>query len=264
MPLAESESLLESLHLEHAVLHVGRGTGGRKSDPEPSRPPFRVLVETTRARSGSIPPMSSSIAPEYSPLPTGWVMGTSRPSGKRRPGHTWRMARTTFSASARGTMPAEASLLSVLVTLRDRDLLWLHWRTSTRPPGCSGCPAAPGGEPLRAFARPLPRTRPSRGASQLAGHPLRRQPRFPRPDIPREVTWHGPDRGFRVAGRSAGQPATWEVERVISAVGIGPTLACARACWWMSLRVTGRPGSPGITSSARAGPGLGFPTPRRL
>jgi hypothetical protein len=34
-----------------------------------------------------------------------------------------------------------------------------------------------------------------------------------------EVVSHGPDKGFRVAGRSAGAPVAWEVERVIASVG---------------------------------------------
>src|SRR5207248_3615330 len=34
-----------------------------------------------------------------------------------------------------------------------------------------------------------------------------------------EVTCHGPDRGFRVAGRCNGKPVVWEVDRVIGNVG---------------------------------------------
>jgi hypothetical protein len=34
-----------------------------------------------------------------------------------------------------------------------------------------------------------------------------------------EVTCHGPDGGFRVAGRTAGRAASWEVERLIANVG---------------------------------------------
>jgi hypothetical protein len=34
-----------------------------------------------------------------------------------------------------------------------------------------------------------------------------------------EVVCHGPDRGFRVAGRTNGKPVSWDVERVIAAVG---------------------------------------------
>ena len=34
-----------------------------------------------------------------------------------------------------------------------------------------------------------------------------------------EVTCHGPDKGFRVAGRSNGKPVVWEVDRVIGNVG---------------------------------------------
>ncbi len=37
-----------------------------------------------------------------------------------------------------------------------------------------------------------------------------------------EVTSHGPDKGFRVAGRSNGKPVSWEVERVIANVGYRP------------------------------------------
>jgi thioredoxin reductase len=37
-----------------------------------------------------------------------------------------------------------------------------------------------------------------------------------------EVTSHGPDRGFRVAGRENGKPVTWEVDRVIGNVGYLP------------------------------------------
>jgi hypothetical protein len=34
-----------------------------------------------------------------------------------------------------------------------------------------------------------------------------------------EVTCHGPDKGFRVAGRCNGKPVVWEVDRVIGNVG---------------------------------------------
>ena len=34
-----------------------------------------------------------------------------------------------------------------------------------------------------------------------------------------EVISHGPDKGFRVAGRTNGKPVSWDVDRVIGAVG---------------------------------------------
>jgi thioredoxin reductase len=43
-----------------------------------------------------------------------------------------------------------------------------------------------------------------------------------------EVTSHGPDRGFRVAGRENGKPMTWEVDRVIGNVGYLPDAALTR------------------------------------
>jgi hypothetical protein len=39
-----------------------------------------------------------------------------------------------------------------------------------------------------------------------------------------EVICHGADKGFRVAGRSNGKPVSWDVERVISAVGSRPAM----------------------------------------
>ena len=44
-----------------------------------------------------------------------------------------------------------------------------------------------------------------------------------------EVTHHGPDRGFRVAGRSNGKQVSWEVERVIANVGYRPDTKLAAA-----------------------------------
>jgi thioredoxin reductase len=43
-----------------------------------------------------------------------------------------------------------------------------------------------------------------------------------------EVTSHGPDRGFRIAGRENGKPMTWEVDRVIGNVGYLPDAALTR------------------------------------
>lgn len=43
-----------------------------------------------------------------------------------------------------------------------------------------------------------------------------------------DVTSHGPDRGFRVAGRVNGKPMTWEVDRVIGNVGYLPDAALTR------------------------------------
>jgi hypothetical protein len=37
-----------------------------------------------------------------------------------------------------------------------------------------------------------------------------------------EVTFHGPDKGFRVAGRCNGKPVSWEVERIVANVGYRP------------------------------------------
>src|SRR5438067_13449436 len=43
VPLAESEPLRGSIHIQHAVLRVGRSAGVKKSEPEGARP-FRLLV----------------------------------------------------------------------------------------------------------------------------------------------------------------------------------------------------------------------------
>src|SRR5205823_3424932 len=50
VPLAESEPLLESLHQQHTVLHVGRSTGQKKSDPDDGKRPFRLLVRNDKGQ----------------------------------------------------------------------------------------------------------------------------------------------------------------------------------------------------------------------
>ena len=57
-PLAESETLFESLHLEEAVLQVGRAAHLKKAETGPTeeRLPFRLLIAPAGARSASIQP----------------------------------------------------------------------------------------------------------------------------------------------------------------------------------------------------------------
>src|SRR4030095_16388822 len=43
-----------------------------------------------------------------------------------------------------------------------------------------------------------------------------------------EVICHGPDKGFRVAGRCNGKPVVWEVDRVIGNVGYLPDAKLTR------------------------------------
>jgi hypothetical protein len=91
---------------------------------------------------------------------------------------------------------------------------WAFWLT--RGPRGQPLPRVPG-DPLKERDRLAARANSlaTRGDGNLEFHAQ---------TILDEVVCHGPDKGFRLAGRSNGKPVSWEVERVIGAVGFRPDL----------------------------------------
>ena len=61
-----------------------------------------------------------------------------------------------------------------------------------------------------------------------------------------EVTFLGADAGFRLAGRAAGKPATWDVDRVVAHVGYRPDVG------FVSELRAGEPGYFTLGAKARA------------
>jgi thioredoxin reductase len=224
IPLAESEQLLESLHLEHAVLQVGRNSSTRKTDPDDQRRPFRLLVRDVKAQErmdiadivldctgtygtpnwlgdGNIPAVGEIAArPQI-------AAGLEDVAGERKGHYVGRsIALIGDGYSAAATMCGLAAIAE------EHPSTWVFWLTR-----------GPRGQPLPRFPND-----PFRERDRLAARANSLATRcdgnleFHAQTFLDEVTGHGADKGFRIAGRSNGKPVSWEVERVIANIGYRP------------------------------------------
>ena len=220
VPLAETETLLESLHLEEAVLQVGRATSLKKSEPG-ERLPFRLLVRDGKGQEridtadvvldctgrlntphrlgdGGIPAVGELAARQH----IAW--GTEDVVGARRDHYAGR------SIVLVGDGYSAATTICALAELAEEvNDTWVFW-LSNGPRGAP-LPRIPN-DPLKERDRLAVRANSlaTRCDGNLEFHPQ---------TVLDEVVCHGPDKGFRVAGRTAGKPVSWEVERVIANVG---------------------------------------------
>jgi 2-polyprenyl-6-methoxyphenol hydroxylase-like FAD-dependent oxidoreductase len=219
-PLAETETLLESLHLEEAVLQVGRATSLKKSEPG-ERMPFRLLVRDSKGHEridtadvvldctgrfntprrlgdGGIPAIGELAAKPH----VAW--GLEDVLGAKRAHYAGR------SIILIGDGYSAATTICALAELAEEvNETWVFW-LSNGPRGAP-LPRLPN-DPLKERDRLATRANSlaTRCDGNLEFHPQ---------TVIDEVTCHGPDGGFRVAGRTAGKLVSWEVERVIANVG---------------------------------------------
>jgi thioredoxin reductase len=219
-PLAETEPLLESLNLECAVLQVGRATGAKKSEPDDRRP-FRLLVREgkgqeridtadvvldctgtfntpNRLGDGNIPAVGELTARSQ----IAW--GPEDVLGEKRAHYAGK------SVVLIGDGYSAATTICALATLAEEvQDTWVFWLS--RGPRGAPLPRIPN-DPLKERDRLAVKANSlaTRCDGNLEFHPQ---------TVIDEVTSHGPNAGFHVAGRSSGQPASWEVERVIANVG---------------------------------------------
>jgi thioredoxin reductase len=216
------------------VLAVGRA-GWRKSDPPPDPrkplPPFRLLVRTGQGQErfdaadvvldctgtlglpnwvgdGGIPAAGEVSARPHVSYWAEDVLGAKRPvyAGK--------------TVAVIGSGYSAATVVCDLATLAETDQsTWVVWLTHG-PRGTAPLPRI-ANDPLRERDRLAAR------ANNLAARCDANLEYHPQAHVD-ELVSHGPDQGFRLAGRVNGKPMTWEVERVIAAVGYRPDLsACA-------------------------------------
>ncbi len=219
-PIAESETLLESLHLEEAVLQVGRATNFKKSEPG-EKLPFRLLVRDgkgqeridtadvvldctgvyntpNRLGDAGIPAIGELAARQHI------VWGIEDILGEKRAHYA------NKSIALVGDGYSAATTVCALATLAEEaNDTWVFWLSN-----------GPRGAPLpRVTNDPLKeRDRLAVKANSLATR-CDAHLEFHPQTVLDEVVCHGPDKGFRVAGRSNGKPVSWEVERVIANVG---------------------------------------------
>jgi thioredoxin reductase len=221
VPLAESDLLLESLQLETAVLHVGRVPGKG----------FRLLVRTSKNQEridtadvvldcsgtyatpnwlgdGHIPAVGELAAWPHI------AGGVEDVLGERKTHYAGRsILLIGDSYSAATTICALAALAE------EHPATWVVWISR-----------GPRGQPLPRIANDpfKERDRLAVKANSLATR-CDGNLEFHPQTVLDEVTCHGPDKGFRVAGRTQGKPISWEVERIIANVGYRPDTSLAAA-----------------------------------
>lgn len=236
-PLAACSALKDCLKPTTSVLAVGRA-GSRKTDvPDPRKPPqpFRLLVREGNGAErievadavldctgviarpnwvgdGGIPAVGELAA---RPHLTAWVDDIL---GARRAHYAGK------SVVVIGAGYSAATVVCDLATLAEKEqATWVIWLTH-----------GPRSQPLpRVMNDPFrERDRLAARANGLATRCDGNLEYHPQVQI-EELVCHGPDQGFRVAGKLAGKPASWDVERVIAAVGYRPDLG-----FCSELRVT--------------------------
>lgn len=229
VPLAESELLLESLNLETTVVQIGRATTGRG---------FRLLVRDGKGQERIdtadvvLDCAGSYASPNW--LGEGNIAAVgelaARPQigsgledvlGDKKGHYAGRsIALIGAGYSAATTMCGLAALAE------EHPATWVFWLTR-----------GPRGQPLARLPNDpfKERDRLAAKANSLATRCDGNLEFHPQTNID-EVTCHGPDKGFRIAGRSNGKPVSWEVERVIANVGYRPD---------MKLSAALRPDEPG-------------------
>jgi hypothetical protein len=220
-PLAESEDLLESVHTQTAVLHVGRSSGVKKSDPDDGKRPFRLLIRQengqeridtadvvldctgtyntpNRLGDGNMPAVGELAAGPHLARGLEDVLGAKK---DHYAGRSIILVGDGYSAAT--------TICNLAVLAEEHPATWVIWLTR-----------GPRGQPLPRIANdPLKeRDRLAVKANSLATR-CDGNLEFHPQTLLDEVISHGPDKGFRVAGRANGKPVAWDVERVIGNVG---------------------------------------------
>jgi hypothetical protein len=219
-PLAESDALIESLHLEETVVQIGRARSLKKSEAV-ERLPFRLLVRDAKGQErldtadvildctgtlgtpkrlgdGGIPAVGELAAERLIAWEVEDIQGSRRGyyAGK--------------SVVLVGDGYSAATAICALADLSDgANDTWVFW-LSNGPRGAP-LPRVPN-DPLKERDRLAVRA--NCLATRCDGNL-----EFHAQTVLEEVVSHGPDRGFRVAGRTAGREVSWDVERVIATVG---------------------------------------------
>ncbi|MCS6865248.1 MAG: NAD(P)-binding domain-containing protein [Gemmataceae bacterium] len=228
-PLAECETLRGSLHWGHTVWQIGRTLNRTKAEVS-ERGPFRLLVTDANGQE------RIAVADVVLDCTGTWGHPNSLGDGgiaavgerAARPHIAWgledicgpkRAHYAGRSIALIGDGYSAATTISALAELADEfPETWVFW-ISNGPRGAP-LPRIPQ-DPLKERDRLAVRANAlaTRGDGNLEFHPQ---------TVIDEVICHNPEGGFRIAGRSAGRPVVWEVERIIANVGYSADLGLCR------------------------------------
>ena len=220
VPLSESETLIESMHPQNMVLQLGRATSLKKSEPD-ERLPFRLLVRSASGPEridtadaildctgtystpnwlgdGGLPAIGEIAARQSIPHGLEDILGEKK---------DYYAGRSIVLVG--GGYSAATTICQLATLAEEHSSTWVFWLTR-----------GPRGAPLPRVANdPLKdRDKLAVKANSLATRCDGNLEFHPQTQLD-EVISHGPDKGFRIAGRTNGKPVSWDVDRVIGAVG---------------------------------------------
>jgi len=230
LPLAESSELADCIHLQTQVIAIGRSgilRGEAVADPRKSLPPFRILVQDSQKQErletadvifdctgtyghprvigdGGVPAVGERASAKFLAYGPVDVLGSSREqyAGK--------------SIVVIGAGYTAATMVCDLATLAEQEqATWIIWLTrgSRGSQPLTRIPSDPLKERDRLAARANALA--SRGDGNLEHHPQ---------TFIDEIVCDDAGSGFSLRARVAGKPFSWNVERVIAAVGYRPDL----------------------------------------
>ena len=226
-PLALAPALTPAVHENTAVLHVGRRgllKGDHPGDARRGKEPFRLLLRDDKGRErveeadvvldctgvyghprrlgdGGVPALGEAAARPYV------AFGLEDVAGERRSHYA---DKTTLVI---GSGYSAATTVCTLAALAEKhSATWVIWLAR----GAGTLPIRRvAGDPLR--ERDLLAVR----ANNLATRPDGNVEFHPH-TVVEAIETAGPDRGFKVSGRSGARPVSWDVERVVANVGYSP------------------------------------------
>jgi thioredoxin reductase len=221
VPLAESEILIECMHPQNVVMQVGRATSVKKSDADGPLP-FRVLVRslstnTERIESADVVLDCTGVNATPNWLGDGGLPAVGEIAARQQIPHLLEDVlgeKRDFYAGRSivlvgGGYSAAHTICQLAALAEEHPATWVFWLT--HGPRGAPLPRLPNDpwkerDKLAAKANSLA----TRCDGNLEFHPQTQLD---------EVISHGPDKGFRVAGRSNGKPVSWDVDRVIGCTG---------------------------------------------
>ena len=226
VPLSDSSTLKGCVHPQTTVLAIGR-VGWHKSDtPDPKKPlpPFRLLLRDANGQErfdtadgildctgtyskpnwvgdGGIPAAGETAARQHVCY---WLDDVLGPRKTHYAGKSIALIGGGYSAAA--------MICDLAALAEEHQATWIIWLTNgSRTQPLPRIPSDPLKERDRLAARA--NSLATRCDGNLEYHPQMQV---------EELICHGPDQGFRIAGKIAGKPMSWDVERVIANVGYRP------------------------------------------
>ncbi|MFO0801756.1 MAG: FAD-dependent oxidoreductase [Gemmataceae bacterium] len=221
VPLSESETLIECMHPQNVVMQVGRATSLKKSEADGPLP-FRLLVRSLSTNAERIETADMVLdctgvnaTPNW--LGDGGLPAVGEIAARQQIPHLLEDVlgeKKDFYAGRSivlvgGGYSAAHTICQLATLAEEHPATWVFWLThSPRGAPLPRLPNDPWKErdKLAAKANSLA----TRCDGNLEFHPQTQLD---------ELISHGPDKGFRVAGRSNGKPVSWDVDRVIGCTG---------------------------------------------